>query len=63
MKNKVKSEPVVTAAGISGIIVALAAHFHVVLNTDTVDTVVAAVLPVVLSLFARAKVKPVNPVA
>jgi hypothetical protein len=54
-----KNEPVVTAATISGVIVALAALFHVVLDTGTVQTIIIAVLPIVLSLFARAKVTPV----
>lgn len=53
-----KTEPVLSAATISGVIIALAAAFHVVLDTGTVETVIAAVLPVVLSLFARAKVTP-----
>ena len=53
-------EPVVTAASVAGVIVALAAIFNVVLDTGTVETIVVAVLPVVLSLFARAKVTPVS---
>jgi hypothetical protein len=55
----VKTEPVVSAAVITGAIVAVAAVFNVVLNTGTVETIIVAVLPVVLSLFARAKVTPV----
>jgi len=51
-------EPVVTAATISGLLIALASIFNVVLNVGTVETVVVAVLPVVLSLVARAKVSP-----
>lgn len=53
-------EPVITAAAVSGILVALAALFNVGLDTGTVETVVIAVLPIVLSLFARAKVTPVG---
>lgn len=55
-----KSEPVVTAAAIAGVIVAIAAAFNVVLDTGTVETVIVAVLPIVLSLFARSKVTPVG---
>lgn len=53
-----KSEPVVTAAALAGLIVTVAALFDVVLELSTVETVVAALLPVVLSLFARARVSP-----
>jgi hypothetical protein len=53
-----KSEPVVTAASVAGLIVAGASIFNVVLDLSTVQTVVAALLPVVASLFARAKVTP-----
>ncbi len=53
-----RKEPVVTAATISGIVIALASTFHVVLDAGTVETVIAAVLPVILSLPARARVSP-----
>lgn len=53
------NEPVLTAALISGLIVSLASAFDLVLELGTVETVVAAVLPIVASLFARAKVSPV----
>lgn len=53
-----KTEPVLTAATISGVVIALAAASHVVLDTGTVETVIAAVLPIALSIFARAKVTP-----
>ncbi len=52
-------EPVLTAATISGAIVAIASIFGVVLNLSTVSTIVVAVLPIVLALVARAKVTPV----
>jgi hypothetical protein len=52
-------EPVVTAATVAGVIVAVASIFNVVLDLSAVQTVVVAVLPIVLSLFARAKVTPV----
>ena len=54
-----KKEPVVTAAVISGIIVSLASIFNIVIDPSTATTVVAAVLPILLSLFARQKVTPV----
>ena len=53
-----KVEPVITAATISGVIIALAAVFNVVLETGTVETIIAAVLPIVLGLFARKAVTP-----
>jgi hypothetical protein len=53
-----RSEPVLTASTVSGAIIALLAAFHVVLDLGTVEAIVAAVLPLVLSLFARAKVTP-----
>lgn len=52
-------EPVVTAAIISGAIVSIASAFGVVLDLDTTTTIVVAVIPVLLSLFARRKVTPV----
>lgn len=59
MKNAVKSEPVVSAAAVAGLIVTVASIFHVVLSLDVVETVVTAVLPVILALIARGKVTPV----
>lgn len=55
------SEPVLTASAVSGAIIALLSIFNVG-NGDvgTIETIVAAVLPVVLSLLARAKVTPVG---
>lgn len=44
---------------VSGLIIAPASAFNVVLNVGTVEAVVVAVLPVLLSLLARAKVTPV----
>lgn len=55
----IRNEPVVTAATVSGVVIALAAAFHVVLDTGTVETVIAAVLPILLSFVARAKVSPI----
>ena len=54
-----KNEPVLSAAVIAGGIVALASVFHVVLDLNTVSTIVAAVLPVLTALVARSKVTPV----
>jgi hypothetical protein len=55
----IKNEPVLTAATVSGALIALASIFHVVLDTGAVETVVTALLPIVLALIARAKVSPV----
>jgi len=52
-------EPVLLAATVSGVIIALAAKFDIVLDTGVTETIVAAVLPVFLALFARANVRPV----
>ena len=54
-------EPVITASAVSGVIIALLSIFNVG-NVDigTVETLVAAVLPVALSLLARARVTPVS---
>jgi hypothetical protein len=57
--NVHKVEPVLTAATISGVLIAVAALFNVVLETGTVETIIAAGLPIVLGLFARAKVTPI----
>lgn len=56
----VREEPVLSAAALSGVIVALASLFDVVLDLDTVSTVVAALLPVVFGAWARDKVTPVD---
>jgi hypothetical protein len=53
------SEPVLTAATVSGAIIALASVFGVVLDTGLVETLIAAVLPIALAFIARAKVAPV----
>lgn len=54
-----KVEPVLTAATISGVLIAVAALFNVVLETGTVETIITAGLPIVFGLFARAKVTPI----
>lgn len=54
----IKSEPVLTAATVSGALIALAAIFHVVLDTALAETLVATLLPIVLAFVARAKVSP-----
>ena len=56
--NVVKEEPVLTAAGLTGAIIAILSIFGVVLNTDTLETIIAAVLPIVLAAFARWQVTP-----
>lgn len=55
-----RTEPVISAAVVSAAIVALASIFDVVLELGTVETIVVAVLPIALSLFARRKVSPVQ---
>jgi hypothetical protein len=57
-KEPHKVEPVLTAATISGVIIAVAALFNVVLETGLVETIIAALLPIALGVFARAKVTP-----
>lgn len=59
-KNVVQKEPVVSAAVVAGAIVALGSIFGIVLDLNTVSTIVAAVLPVALALIARQKVTPVS---
>lgn len=54
-----KSEPVLTAAVVAGAIVSLLSTFNVVLDLGTVETVVAALLPVITGVLARSKVTPV----
>ena len=53
-----KSEPVLTAATLSGIIIAVLSIFHVGVDPSTVEAVIAAVLPIILAVLARAKVTP-----
>jgi hypothetical protein len=53
-----RSEPVLTATTIAGVIVALASIFHVVLDLGTVQTIITAVLPVIAGLLARQHVTP-----
>jgi hypothetical protein len=55
----IRNEPVLTAATVSGALIALAAVFGVVLDTGVVETLIASVLPIVLGFIARAKVSPV----
>jgi hypothetical protein len=56
--NVVAEEPVLTAAGVAAAIIAIAAIFGVVLDTDTVETICAAVLPIILAVAARWQVTP-----
>lgn len=55
-----RSEPVLTAASVSGALIVLASVFGVVLDTGLVETLIAALLPIVLALIAQAKVSPVR---
>lgn len=54
-----RSEPVLSAAVVAGAIVALLSAFNVVLDLGTVETIVAALLPVITAVLARDKVSPV----
>jgi membrane protein implicated in regulation of membrane protease activity len=56
--NVAQTEPVLTAAAVAGAIIAIAAIFGVVLDTNTVETIVAALLPVLLAVIARRAVTP-----
>lgn len=53
-----RTEPVVSAAAVSGLIVTVASLFNVVLDLSTVQTAVVANLPLAFSLLARRKVTP-----
>lgn len=53
------SEPVLMATTVAAAIVALASIFDVVLELSTVETIIAAVLPIIAGLIAREKVTPV----
>jgi hypothetical protein len=53
------TEPVLTAATVSGAVIALASVFGIVLETGLVETLIAALLPIILALVARARVSPV----
>lgn len=55
-----KREPVLTAATIAGILIALGSVFGVVIDADTATTIAAALLPIIAALFARAKVTPTD---
>jgi hypothetical protein len=54
-----KNEPVLTAASVSAAIVAIASIFNIGLDLGTVQTIVVAVLPLLLALVARTKVTPI----
>lgn len=52
-------EPVIAASTVSGVIIALLSILNVGnVDAGAVETAVVAVLPIVLSLLARAKVTP-----
>lgn len=55
----IRKEPVLSAAGVAGAIVALLSAFNVVLDLGTVETVVAALIPLIPAVFARDRVSPV----
>jgi len=60
MKNLIKTEPVLTIGSIAAAIVAVCAIFHVVLDVNAVETILAVAVPLIASLLARAKVTPVK---
>lgn len=55
-----KNEPVLTAASIVSAIIAVASVFNVVIDPDTLTTIVTALLPIVAALIARRRVTPVK---
>lgn len=60
MPNKVKTEPVVTAGTVTGIIVAVAAILLPGVEAGTWEVAVAGVLPIIAAVVARFKVTPVT---
>jgi hypothetical protein len=61
-KNIVQKEPVLTAGVITGIILALASFFGVVIEPQFVEALIVVALPIVTSAIARQKVTPVEKV-
>jgi hypothetical protein len=55
-----KTEPVLTAAVVAGAIVSLLSVFNIGLDLGVVETIVAAILPIVTATLAREKVRPVK---
>lgn len=54
-----KNEPAITVGVIAGAIVALASALNIELKLDTVETIIAALVPVIAAVFTRPHVKPV----
>lgn len=60
IKKKAKKEPVLIAGVVTGVLLAVASYFNVVIDEDTLKTAVIAALPVVSSILARQKVSPID---
>lgn len=56
---RVKREPAITVAAIASVIVVLASVFGVVLDLNTVQTVIVVVIQMLAAFGIRAKVTPV----
>jgi hypothetical protein len=53
-------EPALTIGAVATVIVALAGVFHVVIDADTVTTIIVAALPLLTGLLTRFKVTPTS---
>lgn len=56
----IKTEPVLTIGSIAAAIVALCAVFHVVLDVNAIETILAVAVPLIAAAVARSKVTPVK---
>lgn len=52
------TEPVVTAGVVSGFVVLVLSYFDIVVEADTLTTLIVAGIPVIGAFLARAKVTP-----
>lgn len=59
-ESVVKSEPAVLYGAIGTIVVAVAGLFDIVVEVGTVETLLAAAVPLVTAVLTRAKVTPVE---
>lgn len=57
-----RNEPAVAIGTVAAAIVALLSIFHVVIDLDTVQTILVAVVPLVAGLITRQNVTPVKKV-
>lgn len=58
-KSVVKKEPVVSVAVVVGVVVAIAAHFGVVIDPSTLMAAIASLGPLLTAIIARKFVTPV----